>query len=133
MSSVNEIEELLKQSAAALREGEYAKAEPLQRQAVELLRQAKAEARVLSPAIETLAGIHFFQGKFGIAASEYGEALQLSENEAPPDDTILWRLSYWHGLSHFKTGTTKLRKPASGVHFPSQKYGMTVRKIWRPL
>jgi tetratricopeptide (TPR) repeat protein len=102
MSTPHDTDALLQQSALALESRRYPEAEALQKKVVELLRRDSPADPRISGALEALAGVHFYQGKFGLAANEYEEALRLSEKDAPGNTPTIWRLLYWQGQSLFK-------------------------------
>lgn len=118
MSTFNDADALLKRALEALKNSQHAEAEALQRKAVDLLRQtAPGEARI-SRALEGLAGIHFVQGKFELAANEYQAVLQFDEERLPEDGRVVWRVLYWLGMSRFKhqnyeAAETNLRRALS--------------------
>jgi tetratricopeptide (TPR) repeat protein len=101
MKSSNDTDELLKQALGALEKRQYAEAEALQRKAVDLLRQCDAADVRIPRALEQLAGIHFAQGKFESADSQYQEVLRLDQKRLPADDRVTWRVLYWLGMSQF--------------------------------
>ena len=73
------VEKLIAEASQALDNQQYSLAEDLQRRALQVLEtQAAVESRVADE-LEKLAGIHFQQGKFGLAASEYDRVLKARE------------------------------------------------------
>jgi tetratricopeptide (TPR) repeat protein len=99
MSDSSAGEVLFRQAAAARNNHEYARAEDLQQQGLALWRQQDER---FARELENLAGIHFIQEKFELAASEYERALELRERLVPDDDSGALRVLYWLAKSHFQ-------------------------------
>ena len=76
-------ESLLMQAKEALEAKEYPKAERLQSQACELIREKREDDSRLATEVEKLADIHYVQHKLDESASEYLEAVQMRENFLP--------------------------------------------------
>jgi tetratricopeptide (TPR) repeat protein len=95
------VEKLIAEASQALDNQQYSLAEDLQRRALQLLEtQAAVESRVADE-LEKLAGIHFQQGKFGLAASGYDRVLKAREVSLPHADAQVLRVLYWQGKSYF--------------------------------
>jgi tetratricopeptide (TPR) repeat protein len=101
MSKSNEAAELLKTAKEFLDQRRYVEAEASLTTAIDLLGRGETDDAKLSWALETLAGVHFVQQKFALAASEYQTALQRYEKQASKDDQALLRVLHWLGLSYF--------------------------------
>jgi tetratricopeptide (TPR) repeat protein len=97
----SDIQKLLAEASQALDNQQYAAAEDLQRRAIQLLEMQSAEASRVADELEKLAGIHFQQGKFGLAASEYDRVLRTREVSLPHADDQVVRVLYWQGKSYF--------------------------------
>jgi tetratricopeptide (TPR) repeat protein len=96
----SDIQKLLAEASQALDNQQYAAAEDLQRRALQLL-ETRSEASRVADELEKLAGIHFQQGKFGLAASEYDRVLKTREVSLPHADPQVLRVLYWQGKSYF--------------------------------
>jgi len=94
-------QKFITEASQALDNHQYAVAEELQRRAIQLLEAQSAEATRIADELETLAGIHFQQGKFALAASEYDRVLKSREVSLPAADAQVQRVLYWQGKSHF--------------------------------
>lgn len=94
---------LLQAATDALGDQQYAAAETLQRQGLDLLREQTADEPRISNELEKLAGIHFVQQKFDLAASEYGQVLKICERLVPDNDARALRVLYWLAKSQFKS------------------------------
>jgi tetratricopeptide (TPR) repeat protein len=98
----NDTETLLQQAAKALKSKEYAKAEALQRQGCELLREEQVEESRLATELETLADIHCTQKKFKQCANEYSQVVQMREKFMPANDFNILRPLYRLAKSNFE-------------------------------
>ena len=96
-----EIENFISQASHALDNKQYAVAEELQRHAIRLLEAQSAGPTRIADELEKLAGIHFQQGKFGVAASEYDRVLRSREPFLSDVDAKVLRVLHWQGKSHF--------------------------------
>jgi tetratricopeptide (TPR) repeat protein len=96
----SDIQKLLAEASQALDNQQYAAAEDLQRRAIQLL-ETQSEASRVADELEKLAGIHFQQGKFGLAANEYDRVLKTREVSLPHADAQVLRVLYWQGKSYF--------------------------------
>jgi tetratricopeptide (TPR) repeat protein len=99
---VNDAEALLQEAAEALKGKEYAKAEPLQRQGCELLREEPVDQSRLATELETLADIHCTQKKFKQCANEYSQVVQMREKFMPANDFNILRPLYRLAKSNFE-------------------------------
>jgi tetratricopeptide (TPR) repeat protein len=97
----SDVQRLTAEAQQALEKEEYADAEELQRRAVELLEKESAEVKRVADELEKLAGIHYQQAKFGVAATEYNRVLKAREASLPATDDRVLRVLYWLGKSHF--------------------------------
>jgi tetratricopeptide (TPR) repeat protein len=98
----NDTETLLQQAAEALNSKEYAKAEALQRQGCERLREEGVDESRLANELETLADIHCTQKKFEQCANEYTKVVQMREKFMPANDFNILRPLYRLAKSHFE-------------------------------
>jgi tetratricopeptide (TPR) repeat protein len=94
-------QKLIAEATQALNDQQYAAAEELQRRALQLLETQAADAPKVADELEKLAGIHFQQGKFGLAASEYDRVLKAREVSLHHADPQVLRVLYWQGKSYF--------------------------------
>jgi tetratricopeptide (TPR) repeat protein len=99
---LNDAESLLQQAAEALKSKEYAKAEALQRQGCELLREDRVDESRLATELEKLADIHCTQKKFEQCANEYSKVVQMREKFMPANDSNILRPLYRLAKSHFE-------------------------------
>lgn len=90
--------ECFQQAAEALEARQYARAENLQQQGLELLRRQIPIASQIPDELEKLAHIHFVQDKFENAASEFEQVLEL---RTPTDKSAFLRIAYWLAKSRF--------------------------------
>ncbi len=97
----SDIQTLLAEANQALQNQQYAAAEDLQSRAIQLLETQSAEASKVADEVEKLAGIHFQQGKFDLAASEYDRVLKAREVSLLHADDQVLRVLYWQGKSYF--------------------------------
>jgi len=96
----SDVQRLTTEASKALEKEEYADAEELQRSAVELLEKEPAETTRIADELEKLAGMHYQQAKFGMAANEYDRVLKTRETSLPANDDRVLRVLYWLGKSH---------------------------------
>jgi tetratricopeptide (TPR) repeat protein len=94
-------ENLFEEANHALDRKQYAIAEKFQRQALTLLELHSEDASRIAAEVEKLAGIHFQQAKFGLAASEYQRVLKLREGSLPISDPQILRVLHCLGKSYF--------------------------------
>lgn len=92
-------EALFQQAARARDDRDYPAAEKLQQQGLALWGE---EDTRFSLEMENLAGIHFIQGKFDRAASEFERAIKLREKLGQQDDPSVLRVLYWLGQAYFR-------------------------------
>jgi tetratricopeptide (TPR) repeat protein len=97
----SDVQRLSTEASQALEKQQYADAEELQRRAVELLERESAEPTRVADELERLAGIHYQQAKFGLAATEYDRVLKTREASLPASDDRVLGVLYWIGKSHF--------------------------------
>jgi tetratricopeptide (TPR) repeat protein len=97
----SDIQKLIAEASQALDDQNYAAAEELQRRAVRLLETQSAEANGIADELEKLAGIHFQQGKFAVAASEYERVLKSREESLSAADAKVLRVLHRQGKSYF--------------------------------
>ena len=81
---------------------EYAKAEALQRQGYELLREGRADESRLATELETLADIHCAQRKFERCAIEYSQVVEMREKFMAANDYNILRPLYRLAKSNFE-------------------------------
>jgi tetratricopeptide (TPR) repeat protein len=94
---------LFQEAAEALSGKEYARAERLQRQGLELLRAQPTDEWQIARELEKLASIHFVQAKFVLAASEYDQALKIYESLLPENGAEVLQMLYWLAKSQFNS------------------------------
>jgi len=117
MSDSSAGEALFRQAATARDNHEYARAEDLQQQGLALWRQQDERfARELE--LENLAGIHFIQQKFELAASEYERVLELRERLVPDDGPPFCASSIGLRNPISKTSNTIPRRPLCDARSP---------------
>lgn len=94
-------QKLINAASEALDRQQYATAEELQRRALQILEaQSTTDPTRVTDELERLAGIHYHQGKFRLAASEYERVVKEREALVATDERRL-RVLYWLGKAHF--------------------------------
>ena len=76
-------QKFITEASQALDNHQYAVAEELQRRAIQLLEAQSAEATRIADELETLAGIHFQQGKLGALRTSAWSDVWLAEKSGP--------------------------------------------------
>lgn len=94
-------QKLIAEANLALGSQQYAAAEEIQRRLIEISEAQSADVTQIADEVEKLAGIHFQQKKFRLAASEYEHVLKSRESSLPPTDSRILRVLRWLGKSHF--------------------------------
>jgi len=97
----SDVQKLITEASRALDEEQYATAEELQRRVIQLPEAQPRDATRVENELERLAGIHYQQGKFGLAANEYECVQKSREALLPATDEQNLRVLYWLGKSHF--------------------------------
>lgn len=108
----SDVQRLTTEATQALEKERYAEAEQLQRRAIELLEREAAEPTRVADELEKLAGIHYQQGKFGLAAAEYERVLKAREAWVPASNDRVLRVLYWIGKSQFSDAKYELAEAA---------------------
>jgi tetratricopeptide (TPR) repeat protein len=98
----SDAQKLMTEACQALANQQYAAAEELQRRAIEQLEAQSADVARVADEVEKLAGIHFQQGKFSLAAAEYDRVLKSRESSQPAADAKILRVLHWQGKAYFK-------------------------------
>ena len=101
MMTESDVQKLITEASRALDEEQYATAEELQRRVIHLLEAQAIDATRVENELEKLAGIHYQQGKFGLAAREYDRVQKSREALLPATDERNLRVLYWLGKTHF--------------------------------
>lgn len=82
----SDLQKLITEASQALDRQQYATAEELQRRVIQLLEAQSVDATRVENECEKLAGIHYQQGKFGLAANEYDRVQKSREALLPATD-----------------------------------------------
>jgi tetratricopeptide (TPR) repeat protein len=98
MATNRSAETVFQEAATARGNGEYSRAASLQKQGLEMWHTEDAR---FANELENLAGIHFIQENFELAAAEYERVLKIREQLAPKNDPSVSRVLYWFAKSQF--------------------------------
>jgi tetratricopeptide (TPR) repeat protein len=101
MMTESDLQKLITEASQALDRQRYATAEELQSRVIQLLEAQSVDATRVENECEKLAGIHYQQGKFGLAANEYDRVQKSREALLPVTDERNLRVLYWLGKAHF--------------------------------
>jgi len=112
MTTDADIQNLITEASRALDGQQFATAEELQRRVVQLLEAQSTDATRFETELEKLAGVHYQQGKFALAANEYERVQKSRESLLSSTDERNLRALYWLGKAHFSDMKYELAEAA---------------------